>query len=367
MGEKCWQGVCFCNESGILLVMSSVGRYLTKNWRNVLSIVTLLAMALLVYALREQILDTLKTIQRVNYFVLLLMIPLQILNYWAYARFYGTLLDHLKQSVSTARLFRVTLELNFVNNAFPSGGISGISFFGLRLRRYGVSGGSATLLQLIKFLLVFVSFQVLIAFGLFVLAAEGGVNNLLLLIAAVLATLTIVGTFLLAFIVGSKSRINATSTFLAKMLNRVIQLVRPKQPETINLDRVIQVMGDIHGSFKKLRSNVSVLRQALLFALLANITEVLTVYVVYIAFGEFVNIGAVIIAYAIANFAGMVSVLPGGVGIYEALMTAALAAGGIPAALSIPVVVMYRILSMALQLIPGWFLYHDSLKKGQAA
>lgn len=346
--------------------MSRIKRFVARNWRNLLSIFTLVAMGLLVYALRDQIIDTLYAIQGVNYYVLFLMVPLQALNYFAYSKFYGTLLSHLKQPVRTSSLYRVTLELNFVNNAFPSGGISGISFFGLRLRRYGVSGGSATLLQLMKFLLVFVSFQVLVAFGLSALAVEGGVNNLILLIAGVLATLTVVGTFLLAYIVGSKARINATSTMLTKFANRIIQFVRPKHPETINIARVKRVMGDMHESFGALRGDYSVLRKAFLFALLANVTEILTVYVVYVAFGEFVNIGAVIIAYAIANFAGMVSVLPGGIGIYEALMTAVLAAGGIPAALSIPVVVMYRILNMGLQLIPGWVLYHDSLRKGQS-
>ena len=87
----------------------------------------------------------------------------------------------------------------------------------------------------------------------------------------------------------------------------------------------------------------------------------MTIYVVYIAFGHYVNIGAVIIAYAIANFAGMVSVLPGGIGIYEALMTAVLATAGVKPELSIPVTIMYRVLNMLIQLPPGYYLYHKFL------
>src|SRR5581483_1584045 len=99
------------------------------------------------------------------------------------------------------------------------------------------------------------------------------------------------------------------------------------------------------------------------WAFLANLTEVLVVYVVYIAFGSFVNIGAVILAYAVANFAGLVSVLPGGVGVYEALMTAVLVAAGVPARLSLPVTVMYRVLNTLLQLPPGYVLYHKTLQR----
>jgi uncharacterized membrane protein YbhN (UPF0104 family) len=47
-----------------------------------------------------------------------------------------------------------------------------------------------------------------------------------------------------------------------------------------------------------------------------------------------VNPGAIILAYAVANFAGLISILPAGVGIYEALMSAVLAATGIPAGVS---------------------------------
>ena len=73
-----------------------------------------------------------------------------------------------------------------------------------------------------------------------------------------------------------------------------------------------------------------------------------------------------IIAYAIANFAGMVSVLPGGIGIYEALMTGVLAAGGVPPAISLPVTVMYRVVNMSVQLPPGYFLYHRALHHKEA-
>src|SRR3990167_11072226 len=98
--------------------------------------------------------------------------------------------------------------------------------------------------------------------------------------------------------------------------------------------------------------------------MVANITEIAKLYVVYVAFGEFVNVGAVILAYSVANFAGLISVLPAGIGIYEALMTGVLVATGIPAALSIPVTIMYLVLSMAIQLIPGYYYYHRAIKAG---
>jgi uncharacterized protein (TIRG00374 family) len=99
---------------------------------------------------------------------------------------------------------------------------------------------------------------------------------------------------------------------------------------------------------------------------MANVWEIVTIYVVYIAFGHWVNIGSVILAYAVANVAGLISVLPGGVGIYEALMTLVLSATGVKSALSLPVTVMYRVLSTVVQLPPGYYFYHHTLRGPKA-
>ena len=60
--------------------------------------------------------------------------------------------------------------------------------------------------------------------------------------------------------------------------------------------------------------------------------------------------------------AGLISVLPGGVGVYEGLMTAVLAAAGIPAAVSLPVTIMYRVINTVIQIPPGYYLYHRALR-----
>lgn len=118
---------------------------------------------------------------------------------------------------------------------------------------------------------------------------------------------------------------------------------------------------ELHQNYKLIERRYRELKNPFWWALVANLAEVGAVYVVYIAFGHWVNPGSVILAYSIANFAGFVSVLPGGVGVYEALMTAVLVATGVPAALSLPVTVMYRVLNMLIQLPPGYIYYHRTL------
>ncbi len=338
--------------------------WLRRRWKLILNLVTLVALAGLIYALRHQLGATLSNLGKVNTWALLLILPIELLNYHAQTKLYQGLFGLVGNWLSYRFLFKTSLELNFVNHVFPSGGVTGISYFGVRMRDGDeLTGGKATLVQVMKLGLTFLSFEVLILFGLVFLAAKGRVSNLTILVAASLSTLLVVGTLGFAYIVGSKHRINAFFVTTTRIINRVIQLVRPSHPETINIYRARQLFDDFHDNYQAIKQNYSQLRGPFWWAVLANATEVMALYVVFIAFGHAVNVGAVILAYAVANFAGLVSVLPGGVGIYEALMTAVLASAGVPAGVSLPVIVMYRVVNTLIQLPPGYYLYHRNLSK----
>jgi putative heme transporter len=340
--------------------------WLGQRWKLILNLVTLVALGILMYALRHQLADTISNLGKVNTWLLLLLIPVEALNYHAQARLYQKLFGMVGNKLSYAFLYKASLELNFVNHVFPSGGAAGISYFTLRLRDgEKLTGSKATLIHIVKLGLTFLSFELLILFGLLSLSIMGHVNNLTILVAASLSTLLVVGTAVFVYIVGSKQRINSFFTTVTKALNRVIQVVRPQHPETINIDNTRRIFDDFHTNYAEIKNSYRQLRGPFWYALLANVTEIMALYVVYMAFDQYVNVGAVILAYAVANFAGLVSVLPGGVGIYEALMTGVLASAGVSAAISLPVTIMYRVLNTLIQIPPGYYLYQRALRRGE--
>lgn len=337
--------------------------FFKRRWKLIVNIITLIALAVLVYFIRDQLVQTLHNLKKVNGWVLLSLIPLQLLNYHAQTKLYMNLFEIVGNKLSYKFLYRAAVELNFVNHVFPSGGVSGVSYFGVRMKDgEKISAAKATLVQLMKVALVILSFEILLLAGLFFLAVVGKANGLMLFTAGALSTSMVIGTFAFTYLIGSQRRINTFFLTVTKGLNKLIQVVRPKHPETISIESAHKVFDDLHTNYMEFRKHTRELRAPFWWAVLANVTEVACLYAVYIAFNEWVNVGAVILAYAVANFAGFVSVLPGGVGIYEALMTAVLSAGGVPAALSLPVTVMYRVLSTLIQVPPGYYLYHKALK-----
>lgn len=332
-----------------------------KRWKVALNILTVAALVGLAYAVRVQLRETLRNLGEVNTFIVFLVVPLEIYNHIAQANLYQGLFRVLGKRFKLRSMFRLSLELNFVNTVFPSGGVSGFSYLSLRMKDEGVSTASATFVQMMRFVLVFISFQILLFLGLILLAIGGRASNLTVLVAGSIGTLVAVLTIGLAFVVGSKQRINSFFTFVTRAVNRVIHVVRPKHPETINIQKARNTFTELHENYMLVRRDLGVLKKPLVYALLANLAEVAVIYSVYAAFGNFVNPGAVIIAYAVANFAGLISVLPGGIGVYEGLMTAVLAAGGVSPSISLPVTVMFRVLNMLVQLPPGFYFYQKNL------
>ncbi len=337
-----------------------------RNWKLAVNLFTLVALALLVFATRHQIGSTFSHLSHVKVWFLLLIIPIEALNYHAQAKIYQRLFTIVGNKMSYRFLYRASLELNFVNHVFPSGGVTGISYFSLRLRK-GKELGAAkvTLIHLMKIVMYIVAFEIILIFGAIALALMGDVNKLVILAVGALSVTLIFLSFGFLFIVGKRSRIDGFFIWLTRSVNKLIRSVRPNSPETINVTAARNIFGEFHTTYLQLKANYTQLKSPFVYSFVADVTEVAALYVVYMAFGKYVNIGAVILAYGVANFAGLVSVLPGGVGIYEGLMTVVLATTGISPGVSLPITVMYRVLNTLVQIPLGYVLYNRAISKGR--
>lgn len=334
-------------------------------WINVL---TFVGLVLLVVFSWGQITEALSKLKELSVGFLLLIIPVQVLSYMAVAHIYHSYFKATNSvhDLTLKDMYRISLELNFVNHVFPSGGVSGFSFLGLRLQKFGIPVATSTLAQIIRYFLTFLSFLVLLATGTIFLALGDKVNGIVILISSAVFFMTVFGTAVAVYIISNEKRIKSFTSFLPRALNMVMRKIRPNSSKLkINVDRIERVFGELHQDYLYLKRDYRKLKMPFVYALATNFFEVLTVYVVFIAFGEAVNPGAVILAYAVANFAGLVAILPGGVGIYESLMVSVASASGIPRGLAISATLVYRVFMMAVFVPIGWLLYHLAVNNRQ--
>ena len=225
-----------------------------SKWRLLLTLVTFAALAVLIYGVRKDIGSVVENLGKVNTLALLLIIPIEALNYDVYTRFYVRIFRILGKNVHYRDMYRLNLELNFVNHILPSGGVSGISYFTVRMRSYGVSGPKSTLSQLIKLLVLYISYQPILILGVFLLAIRGHVNNLVMVVASSIITLLVVGTFGFIYMIESRSRINTVLTAITKILNKIIGIFR-RNKQTFDIPGAQEAFGELHDNYQLLKEN----------------------------------------------------------------------------------------------------------------
>ena len=335
-----------------------------KFWVN---IITFLALALLIAVSWSTIVEAFGKLSDLSLGLLLLQFPVQLLSYNAVAMMYYSYFKntgHLGK-LQIKDMYKISLELNFINSVFPSGGVSGFSYLSLRLRPYGVSVATSTLAQMIRFLLTFVSFLIVLGIGLVFLAAGNQANGLVILIGSSVFFMIVSGVLLAGFIISDEQRIKSFVAFLPKLINFVGRRLHSAKADLIDLKRVERGLEELHQRYVELRKDVGKLKAPFVYALATNVLELSTIYLVYVAFGEPVNPGAVILAYAVANFAGLVAILPGGVGVYEGLMASVLTASGVERGLAISATLVYRVINLLIFVPIGFVLYQAALNKRQ--
>ena len=324
---------------------------------------------MLVYVSRHQVAEALQHLGDLSIWVLVLQLPIQFLSYSAVAHMYYSYFSSTNKlfQLKLKEMYKIALELNFVNSAFPSGGVSGFSYLSLRLKPFGISVASSTLGQAVRFLLTFVSFLLILGLGLLLLAIGNQVSNLVILFSGSIFFLTISGLFMGLYIISNESRIKSFVAFLPRSVNYLMRCLpgRKHKRDFINITRIEAVLSELHTDYLGISKNISCLKAPFIYALLTNLFELITIYIVYIAFGQLVNPGAIILAYAIANFAGLVAILPGGIGIYESLMVAVLTATGVEQGLAISATLVYRVINLLVFVPLGFTLYQLALMKGK--
>lgn len=338
-----------------------------SKFKIILSLLTLVAIAIWIHVSWSQFSQAFELRDQVILWILVLQIPLQVASTIAVAYFYYSYFKKIElksQLIKIKDFIKIALELNFVNTVYPSGGVSGFSYLSLRLRPLGIKVSSSTLAQSLRFGLTFLSFLILLGLGLFWLALDGKVNNLVILLASSIFFLTIFGILLFVFLISHKQRIKSFIAWLPKTINKLAQVFRYKpHRQLIDLDRVERALEEVHHNYKYLMKNKKILIQPFFFAFLINFFELLTIYVVFLAFGVSVNPGSIILAYAVANFAGLIVILPGGIGVYEFLMIEVLKIGAVEAGLATAITIVFRIVNFILLIPIGLILYYVAIYK----
>lgn len=339
------------------------------SFRAWLSVVTLGLITIIIYFSRHELTHAWELLGKVNIWILLLLIPVQLLVYFAAGEMIFSYLRAKKSidAVPPLTLARMSLEMNFVNHVLPSGGVSGISYMTWRLGKYGVSSGRATMAQVVRFAMGFGAFIALLAVAVLAVTIDGNINRWIILVSSTLAAFMLGTTALGIYFLSSQTRTDQFASWVVRTINSLVKKVTlGRRQDVLDPIHTKTFFEDMHRDYVALREDKAILRKPFLWGLLFTAADASLFFITFLALGEPVNPAPILIAYGVASLAGFFVVTPGGAGAYEAIMVGFLAIAGVSQGVAIAGIVLTRVVVLLGTIGLGYLFYqHAILKYGR--
>lgn len=336
------------------------------SFRGWLTIVTLVLLAVVVVAAWPEIVQAWGLMGEVDLWILFLLLPVQFFSYYAtggmifsYLRAKGNLEDMSRWSMT-----RLALELNFVNHILPSGGAAGFSYLAWVLKKHKVSVSRSTMAQIIRFVLTFASFILLLIVSMVILTFRDKIEAVTIIIGLALTVAAVLGTWLGVWLIKSNDRLRRFSAWLTKKINGFVRwITRGKKRKVVKEEVFLEFFDGLHDDYLAIRRERKILIKPFIWAAIANILDVALLWIAFWSLGYPLDAALLFIAFGIASIAGAVSVTPGGAGVYEAVMVAFLAASGVTPEVAIAGTLLARVTLLAGTILFGYVFYQLTIIK----
>lgn len=330
------------------------------SFRGWLTTITLILLVAVVIAAWPEIIKAWELMGQVDLWILLLLIPVQFLSYYATG---GIMFSYLRakgnlEEMSHWSTTRLALELNFVNHILPSGGAAGFSYLAWVLKKHKVSVSRSTMAQLIRFVMTFVSFVLLLVAAMVFLAFKHEINSVTVVVGFVLVAATVAAAWGGVWLVKNRERMQRFSAWISRTSNQFVGWVtRGRKTDAVNHEVVLEFFEGLHDDYLAIRRERKILVKPFAWALLANALDVTLIWIAFWALGFPLDAAVLFIGFGLASIVAAVAVTPGGAGIYEAIMVAFLAASGVTPDVAIAGTLLARVVLLAGTILFGYVFY----------
>jgi hypothetical protein len=331
-----------------------------------MSVVTIILIVVILFFSRHELVHAWDLLEQVNLWILLLMVPAQLLTYYAGGEMVFSYL-RAKKSIGPLKpqtLVRMALELNFVNHVLPSGGVSGISYLNWRLGLYGVPASRSTLAQVVRHAMGFVAFMLLLAISVLAVTIDGSINRWIILVSAVLVGSMTAILLSLVFLISSQRRMEVFGGWLVRNVNHIVRRVTLGRKRKLLKSNVVDTFfGEMHHDYLALMYDKRVLIKPLLWGIVYTLSDVSLFVIAFWALGSPINPAPILIAYGVASVAGFFVATPGGAGAYEAIMISFLALAGITQGIALAGILLTRVILLVGTIVLGYIFYQHAILK----
>ena len=347
-------------------------------FRKVLTVITLVLLAFVVWNAKDEILQAITFLSQTNIWVVLLLIPEQLFMYYCCGQIFFSYMRAKADSTKTKSddqvkklkpwtLMRISFELNFVNHAVPSGGVSGLGYIAWRLKPYGSSYAQTSFMYLIRYLITSIANQIqtLIAIAILVITASFPAENAWILWLVALSCVAVIFAVAFAiFIISSKKRIAWFARIITKFVNWLVKTVTFGHKRDFLKKQVVEdYCTEFHGNYLEARKNKRILIYPIIWGFIYSFLEITTYWIVALSMGHAEIFAAILVGEAIGSVFAAVLPTPGGVGGYEGSMIFIMSLLGVEVGLATAVVITTRMAILIGTISSGYGFYQHAISK----
>ncbi len=325
-----------------------------KNWRNWLILLLLSAFVWLIIRNIDQIKTLAGTLSQGKWQWLALAAMLQVVYYLFYTGIYQSAFDTLEVESSLFGLVPVVLGSMFVNVVMPTGGTAGAALFVDDAFRRGQSSGRTAAGVLLMLVADLTSFTVILIIGFVFLFLYHDLQIYEIAAAIVLLLISMSLVAVLSLGLWSPDLLRNLLRHLQAWVEKILRWFKRHSP--LAEDWFDKTSIEYIEIGQAIRSHPIRLGRTLAIAFAAQLIDIASLYLIFLAFNWPVGIGVLVAGYAVGVLFWIVSITPQGIGVVEGIMALTYSSLGVPAATATAVTLTFRGFTFWLPLLFGFFM-----------
>lgn len=359
-------------------------------FKKILSLITLALVAFVIWGAWDQITAATSCIFgghcieggefSINLFIVFLLIPEQLFMYYCAGKIFFAYMAGKQRiaeqmnkgaketkKISTWELARISFELNFVNHAIPSGGVSGLGYITWRLKNYGATAGQVSFMYILRYLITILANQTQTIFAIIFLIITSSVPAnayWMIWLVGAMSVGIIAAIAILITIVSSRKMIRWAAKELTAFANWLVKTITfGKKKQVLELEKVNKYFMDLHEDFLTAKKDKKLLVKPIIWGFLYNFLEIATYEIVALSLGHGEIFPQIMVAEALGSLVGAVLPTPGGVGGYEGSMITVMCILGTNLAVASTVVIVTRVIVLLNTIVSGYGFYQNAISK----
>lgn len=333
--------------------------------RNILSVLTLILVGVVAYEARGEVKLALMYLGTANIFVILLLIPEQLFMYYCAGQMFFSYMKTRKgiSDVPKWTLARIAFELNFVNHALPSGGVSGLGYITWRLRKFGSTAGQTSFMYILRYFITIMSNQsqtLLAILALFFMNVVPERTFWVVWMALAVSLGIILGAVLIIYLAMNKKRVQFVSKIVEKVAEKLAKVFKRKH-HAEHIEAINRYFNDLYESLAAVKKQPKTVVRPIAWGVVYSFFEIATYWIVAISLGHPEVLPQIMVSEAIGSTIGAVMPTPGGAGGYEGAMIFVMVALGVDAGLAAAIVIPARVIVLVGTIVSGYGFYQHAI------